>query len=223
VQGKGRLAWNLSAFRTQLDDDIYGIATSVSRGYFQNIGATRRQGLEAGLNYQAVRWSGFVDYSHVDATFQSALTLPSPSNPFRDANGNIQVLPGDHLPGIPQDRLKTGLDYQIRPDWSIGGTLIFVSSFHYFGDESNQIAPLPSYHVVGLHSSYRVGKMVELFASVSNLFNARYANYGILGDPTGVGAPGIPAGSVSNGTGVDNRFQSPAAPFAALGGVRIHL
>jgi len=42
------LAWNLSAFRTQLHDDIYGIATSVSSGFFQNIGHTQRQGLEAG-------------------------------------------------------------------------------------------------------------------------------------------------------------------------------
>jgi hypothetical protein len=62
---------------------------------------------------------------------------------------------------------------------------------------------------------------VELFANISNLFNARYANYGILSDPTGIGAPGIPANAVTNGPGVDPRFQSPAAPFAAFAGIRV--
>jgi iron complex outermembrane receptor protein len=217
----GRWLWNLSAFRTQLDDDIYGIATSVSRGFFQNIGATRRQGVEAGLNYQVSRWSAFANYSYVEATFESPLTLPSPSNPFQDADGNIHVQAGDRLPGIPQHRLKAGVDYRIVPEWSVGGTVNAVSSFHYFGDESNQLAPVPGHRVVGARTSYRAGKMVEVFASVSNLFNAKYANYGILSDPTGVGAPGIAANGVTNGPGVDNRFQSPAAPIAAFGGVRL--
>jgi iron complex outermembrane receptor protein len=219
--GSGRITWNASIFRTRLYDDIYGIATSVSEGFFQNIGQTRRQGLEAGVQYQAPRWATFLNYSDVDATFQSPLTLPSPSSPFQDANGNIQVLPGDHLPGIPRHRLKAGVDCMVLAGWTVGGTVKFVGSSYYYGDESNQLAPLPSYRVVELHTSYRPGKTFEFFASVNNLLNARYANYGILSDPTGVGAPGIPANGVTNGPGVDNRFQSPAAPIAVTAGVRI--
>ena len=48
-----------------------------------------------------------------------------------------------------------------------------------------------------------------------------YATWGILGDPTGIGAPGIPPDGVTNGPGVDNRFLSPAAPLEMFGGVRI--
>jgi iron complex outermembrane receptor protein len=217
-----RLTWNLGVFRTDLDDDIYGVATSVSSGFFQNIGATRRQGVEAGLNYRNDKWSAYANYSYVDATFQSSLTLPSPSNPAQDANGNVQVQPGNHLPGIPQNRLKLGADYKILPNWTAGVTLIAVGSFYYFGDEPNQLAPLPGYHVVNLHTSYRIGRQVELFATINNLLNAKYANYGILSDPTGIGAPGIPVNGVTNGPGVDNRFQSPAAPLAAYGGIRIN-
>jgi hypothetical protein len=44
----------------------------------------------------------------------------------------------------------------------------------------------------------------------------------VLGDPTGIGAPGIPVNAVTNGPGVDNRFESPAAPISAFGGVRVH-
>jgi iron complex outermembrane recepter protein len=219
--GAGTLTWNLGAFRTQLDDDIYGIATSISSGYFQNIGATRRQGIEAGFNYQNLTWSAYLNYSYVDATFESPLLLPSPSNPFQDANGNIQVEPGDHLPGIPQHRFKAGLDYKVLPQWTVGASVRFVSSQFYVGDESNQNAPLPSYQVFGLHSAYQATRWLQVFAHIDNLLNAKYATYGVYSDPTGIGTPGVPADGMTNGPGVDNRFQSPAYPFAVYGGVRI--
>ncbi len=217
----GKLSWNLGAFRILSTDDIYGIATSVSTGFFQNIGSTRRQGLEAGLDYARGPWSLYANYSLVDATFRSPLTLSSNSNPFRNAQGDISVLPGDHLPGIPRQRLKAGLDWRLRPGWTAGASVSVVGSEYYFGDEANRLAPIPGYHLVGLHTSVQATQRLEMFASVANLFNARYATYGILGDPTGVGAPGIPAGAVSNGPGVDTRFQSPAAPFAVFGGLRL--
>jgi iron complex outermembrane receptor protein len=217
----GELAWNFSVFRTLLKDDIYGIATSVSQGFFQNIGDTRRQGVEAGFNYRTPRWSAYTNYSFVQAEFRSALLVPSPSNPFQDANGDIQVEPGDHLPGIPEHRLKLGIDYQIVPAWTLGATVNIVSSFHYVGDESNQLAPIPGYTVVNLHSTYKPQPHLEVFASINNLFDRKYATRGILSDPTGVDAPGIAPGAVTNGAGVDNRFLSPAAPLQAFGGVRI--
>jgi iron complex outermembrane recepter protein len=217
----GTLSWNLSAFRTNLQDDIYGISTSISSGFFANIGSTRRQGIEAGLSYDSASWSGYLNYSYVDATFQSTLTVPSPSNPFQDADGNILVTPGDRLPGIPKHRIKAGLDYKLLPNWVVGASIRFVSDQYYFGDESNQNAPLPSYQVVGLHTSYKPARWFEVFAHIDNLFNAKYATYGVYSDPTGIGTPGVPVTGVTNGPGVDNRFTSPAYPFAFYGGVRI--
>jgi iron complex outermembrane receptor protein len=58
---------------------------------------------------------------------------------------------------------------------------------------------------------------IELFANISNLTGAKYATFGAYGDPTGVGAPGVPA----SGIGVDNRFLAPGAPLAVYGGVRV--
>jgi iron complex outermembrane receptor protein len=219
----GEWSWNLGLFRTLLHDDIYGIATSLSQGFFQNIGDTRRQGIEAGLRYREGRWSTFLNYALVDATFRSPLLVPSPSNPFRDANGDIQVEPGERLPGIPEHRLKAGLDCALTPAWSLGVTFEVRSSVYYVGDEANRLAPIPGYVAAHLHLSYRPGAHVEVFASVDNLFNRDYATFGILSDPTGVGAPGIPPGAVTNGPGVDNRFLSPAAPLEAFLGVRFRL
>jgi iron complex outermembrane receptor protein len=218
---EGKLSWNAGVFRTNSDDDIYGITTSVSTGFFQNIGSTRRQGFEAGLNYQGQQWSVYAQYSYVDATFRSPLLLNSPSNPRRDADGNIQVVPGDRLPLIPSSRIKFGTDYSLWHNWSVGASLVLASDSFYRGDESNQNPQLPGYHVVNVHTSYRPDQHLEIFAKVQNLFDERYSTFGLYSNPTGVGAPGVPRNADSNGPGVDNRFQSPGMPRSFFGGVRI--
>ena len=218
----GRFAWHFGLFRTDLSDDIFGIATSISTGFFQNIGNTRRQGIETSINYPDDKWSIYGAYSLVDATFQSALTLPSPNNPFADVNGNISVSPGDRLPGIPEHQLKIGADYNITDHWTVGTVLAYFSDQFLRGDESNQNSRLPGYAVVNLHSSYSITKNFELFFNISNAFNARYNTFGAFGDPTGIGAPGIPAGATTNSPGVDNRFLAPSSPISIFGGVRLH-
>ena len=217
----GALTWNAGLFRTDVHDDIYGVATSLSAGYFQNISGTRREGVEASVRYSGPSFTAYASYSYVDATFQSAFLLPSPSNPFQDASGNIQVRIGDRLPGIPRSRLKLGADVEILRGWTAGASLSLIDNQYYLGDESNQLAPLPGYAVVNLHTAVDVTRHISLFATVDNALNAKYATFGVLGDPTGIGAPGIPAGAVTNGPGVDNRFQSPAAPISIYGGFKI--
>lgn len=211
----GTLTWNAGLFHTDVRDDIYGVATSLSTGYFQNIGGTRRQGVELGLRYAATGFTAYASYSYIDASFRSAFALASPSNPFRDAGGDIQVRPGDRLPGVPRHRLKLGADLEIRRGWSLGASLALVGDQIYRGDESNQLAPLPGYVVVNLHSTLDLTRRISLFATLDNALDARYATFGVLGDPTGVGAPGVPP------SGADPRFQSPATPIAAYGGLRM--
>jgi iron complex outermembrane recepter protein len=215
------LTWNVGAFRTHLDDDIYAIATSLGTGFFQNIGSTRRVGGQAEVAYRWSRGQAYLNYSYVAATFESSFTLSSPSNPAHDKNGDIQVQPGDRLPGIPRHRIKSGVDFDVTPRWTVGGTWIYVCQQFYRGDESNQNPQLPGYAVMNLHTSYQPSKHAELFLTLQNVFDKRYATYGIYSDPTGIGAPGIPPEAASNDPGVDNRFQSPAEPRSVFAGIRM--
>jgi len=217
----GRFGWHFGLFRTDLTDDIFGVATSLSTAFFQNVGDTRRQGIETSLSYRDDRWSIYGNYSLIDATFQSSLTLPSPSNPFADADGDIHVSPGNRIPGIPEHQIKIGADYHLTPRWSIGAVAAYFSDQFLRGDESNQNSTLRGYTVVNLHSSYSITKNFEVFANINNLFNAHYSTFGGFGDPTGVGAPGIPADATTNDPRVDNRFVMPAPPLSIFGGVRI--
>src|SRR5262245_59719331 len=51
--GSGRGDWKLGLFHTDSQNDIIQVASVIQgRGVFQNVPLTRRQGLEAGANYQ---------------------------------------------------------------------------------------------------------------------------------------------------------------------------
>jgi len=153
-------------------------------------------------------------YSLIDATFESPITLSSPNNPFADASGNIHVVPGDHLPGIPRNRLKLDVDYAITDRWTVGGNLLVESGQYFFGDASNQNPKLGGFYVVNLRCSYRIIGNVELFALVENLFDNKYATFGIYGDATATPLPGVAKPT-------DPRFISVAAPRAVYGGIRM--
>jgi len=217
----GKLTWNFSLYRTNSENDIYGISTTLASGYFQNVGSTRREGGDLDLNYQTGKFSAYLQYSYLKATFRSAFLEPSPANPFQDANGNIQVRSGDELPLIPKTRVKLGADLKVLPAWSIGATLSILGPSFYRGDEDNLNAQLPGYTLASLRTSYQISQHVAVFANIQNLFDRRYSTFGILGDPTGVGAPGVPSDGQLGDPDVDPRFLSPAMPRAYFGGVKI--
>jgi iron complex outermembrane receptor protein len=217
----GKFGWDLSIYRTNSENDIYGISTTIASGFFQNVGSTRREGGDLDLTYLTGRVSAYLQYSYLKATFRSAFLEPSPANPFQDANGNIQVNVGDELPLIPKSRVQAGANVVVLPHWSVGGTVSYIGPSFYRGDEANLNPELPGYTVASLRTSYQFSRHLQIFANIQNVFDRRYSTYGILGDPTGVGAPGVPAGGELGDPDVDPRFQSPAMPRAYFGGVKI--
>ena len=207
----GKLNWSLGAFHTRSDDDIITVASQLpGRGFFQNVTATVRQGIEAGLNYKQERWTAYANYALIDATFQCVQLLSSPNNPMADANGNILVTPGDHLPVVPQYRFKAGAEYSITEKWKFGADLNVVGSQYLFGDQSNQNPEIPAYWVVNAHTSYQINKNVEAFGLVQNLFNQHYYSFG-----TFFQADALPYLNLT-----DPRTFTPGMPLAAYAGLR---
>jgi iron complex outermembrane recepter protein len=208
---QGLMNWTVGGYHALNTNDIINVASPIiGHEFFQNAGNTLREGIEANLNYKQDRWNIYANYTYVDATFQNALTLQSPFNPFADANGNIFVVPGDHLTGIPSFRFKLGAEYQVTKPWKVGADLNIVGSQWLVGDESNQNAKVPPYWVVNLHSSYKITDNVEVFGQVRNLFDQHYYTYGTFFDVTT--APYLNL--------TDPRTFLPGIPFAAYLGVR---
>ena len=213
----GDLTWNADLFRTDLGDDIIYEASPLVSGaaYYQNAGTTRRQGAEAKLVFRRGPLRAILSYSYVQATFQSPLTLNSPLNPHADANGLIHVTPGDKMPGIPANQLKFVTEYDITDRWTVGAAGQLVDGQYLYGDEANQNKMMAGYFVLNLNTSYRITDNIQLFALANNVLNHKYSLYGTFAQVDGVPFPEVPGGVT------DTRVESPAAPFAAYGGVRV--
>ncbi len=142
-------------------------SSSGAVGYFTNIPQTRRQGLELGVQQQLGPVKLQAAYAFVDATYQSSFTIQSPNNSTANAAGDIQVQPGDHIPGIPRNNFKLRADWQATPKLSIGGTLVYASSQYAQGDNNNQDVngPVPGYTIFNLDGRYYITDQLQVFGA----------------------------------------------------------
>jgi outer membrane receptor protein involved in Fe transport len=147
--GRGYLTptiqWNATAYQTDLTDDIYFVSFTADRSFFQNIGDTRRRGIELGLQGRADKWGFRLNYSLTDATFQDRFMMASPNNSSAgnvSGRGNgyeqITVSPGDRIPGVPLHNLNATISYDITPDWTVSLIGILHSESFVRGNENNK-------------------------------------------------------------------------------------
>ena len=212
--------WSAAAYRTDLNNDIIFISSggAVNSGFFQNAGRTRRQGLELGVHGRVEKLNLALNYGYVDATFASALTVNSPANSSAAVNGDIQVSPGDKIPGIPAHSIKVRADYEITETVSLGGNVMFFSSQYARGDENNQDAngKVPGYALVNLDARYQHTRQLSFFGRIDNVFDKDYETLGVLGENFFNG----PGRTFAAGNVTGEQFRSAGAPRAFWVGVK---
>ncbi len=216
---RGKLAdnvnWNMGLYNAVSSNDIQFIASNATGGfgYFKNVGETRRRGLEMGLSGKFQSLTLSANYGFVDATYQSDFAVGSPANSTANNLGQISVTKGDKIPGIAQHTFKIRAAYEVTPAWNIGTNVVLAAGQYARGDENNQDVngEVPGYAVMHLDTHYSVNETWKLFAKVNNVFDTRYATFGVLG------------GNIYNldgfGNQINEQFRSPAAPRAAWVGV----
>ncbi|MEQ1599485.1 MAG: TonB-dependent receptor [Methylotenera sp.] len=199
--GRGNLTsdvkWTAAVYRTENHDDIHFISTNATNGmgYFDNVGKTRRMGLDAGLSGAFGNLSWNAGYSYVKATYESNLELANQLNSTSDGNA-IQVKKGDRLANLPDHALKLRLQFQATSNWSIGTTLNTFSGVYIRGNENNDhqandgnpdhvqdSGKIGGYTVVNLDTRYKFGNSGwQVFAKATNIFDKEYATGGLLGE-----------------------------------------
>lgn len=198
------LGWHLRAptrgidvsadvYRTDVRDDIFFIASTVTGGYFQNIGATRRSGVELALQWRGrTGLRAYANYGYTRATFETTATLAT----TRDTAGET-VTPGDRLPMVPDHRVNAGLAVPIlRSQGSEAGVSLiagldarYVGRQWLRGDEENVTRRLSDYTVADLSLTLTWGDF-ELRGAVRNLFDRRVYTFGTFAEnPTAPGRP----------------------------------
>ena len=211
--GGWRASWLLSAYRTTNQDDIQYIASQIrGRAYFQNIGSTRRQGVEASLKAEHGGLVAGLSYAFTDATYRSAMELSSPSNPMAGDEGTINVGRGDRLPGIPRHSATLTLDYAGK-GWSVGGDLIARSGQYLVGDEANLTPRLPGYAIANVRAGIDIVPGVTMFGEVRNIFGRAYETFGTFSEVDEIDLVEVPGAS-------NPRAYGPGAPRRWYAGVR---
>jgi outer membrane receptor protein involved in Fe transport len=201
-------SWRLAVFRTELSNDIIFNSTTITQGYFSNVGRTRRQGFELGLNGNNYPWDYALNMNWMDATFQSPFHIANEANSSCTSDCPLNKK-GDKIPGIPETMVKLHLGYSLASQTRLGATLQMQGSVYARGDENNLDAngKVPSYTTLKIDGSHRLNKSLELFAGVTNVFDKRYATYGVVAH-----------NNLSGGTA--EQFRSLGAPRAVFAGVR---
>jgi iron complex outermembrane receptor protein len=205
--------WHAGIFRTTNDDDILFISAGAltNEGFFDNVGKTRRDGLEANLDGTAgERFAWSLDYTYLDATFRESFTVMSPNHPMA-IDGEIEVESGDRLPLIPQQLLKAGIRFAATEALTFGAGVVAASGSHFRGDEGNLLDELDGYSVVNVRAEYRIGASTSVFASIDNLLDEEYVTFGVFGE----------ADDVLGDEFDEPYFVGPGAPRAAWIGVRV--
>jgi len=208
----GPASWldgELALFRTDVTNDIFSVAPTGTTGlFFQNVGDTRRQGVELSIGLKPWKvLEARLSYTYTEATFQDDLALATPRlTPGCAAPPCTQsVRTGNTLPLVPRHRLNASLD--CHPiSWLtlwVGGS--YVGSQRLRGDEENVERKLGDYAVLngGVRAEW---KKIEAFVTVNNLLNNAYETFGTFAPNAKVaGAP-------------VERFLTPAAPINVLAG-----
>jgi outer membrane receptor protein involved in Fe transport len=225
IGARGRISsdlkWRATAYQTRLQNDIAFISTSgatPNTGFFQNIGDTRRRGVELGLDGKHGAFSWFASYAFIDAQFRSAFTEHSESNSSADANDDIHVQSGNQIPGIPRNIFKARVEYAFPKQFTLGASMYSATSQYARGDENNQDVngKVKGYTIFNLDARWGFARGWELFAEVDNLFNTKYNTLGVLGANFFTG----PGNTFDAANTVNELFLSPGAPLAGWVGIR---
>jgi outer membrane receptor protein involved in Fe transport len=230
------LRWNASIYRTMNHDDIHFINSSTNSGalgYFDNVGRTKRQGLDLGLNGTIDKFFFRAGYSFISAKYDSDIQLLNEVNSTND-DDVVSVRKGNYLAGIPKHQFKLRAQLEILPKWFVGTNVVYYSSQFVHGNENNAhdsntttsdcndsedghekcYGKLSGYTVVNLDTQYDAGQGWKLFAKAINIFDKEYYSGGRLAET--YFSPAGTWGTEDRGvTGV-----VPGAPRAAWIGVR---
>ena len=218
------LGWSLAAYRSENQDDIHFIASSTQgRGYFKNVGETRRAGLDAGLNGAEGNFKWNLSYSYVDATYESDLDIISAANSNANGLGVINVKKGNRLADIPKHQFKARLEYSVTPDWIVGSNVVAFSDRYMRGNENNSHVDngngigngkISGYAIVNLDTRYKLGNGWSVFGKAINIFDREYNTTGMLGDSM------FNSNGVWGANEIQTGFFAPGAPRAGWLGVR---
>ncbi len=191
---RGPAIMTATVYRTNVRDDISFIQSenAVFEGFFDNIGSTRREGVELGLQIlPSEQLSLYANYAYTRATFRDAAEIFSirADDAFVGAplSGENAVAPGDWMPLVPDHQVKFGGLLSLKGGLELGTDVRYTGEQWLRGDEANETAPLDGYFVTNLRMGFSRAQW-EVSAVLWNAFDNKGAIFGTFNENRRTGA-----------------------------------
>ena len=177
INGGGNL--DIALFKANTSDETGVLSSSGGRTIYQNVGTSRRRGVEASLHLPlGEKWTVDTAYTYLDARFLDAFgNCAGPAGCAVPANAR--------MPGVPRQLLNARLRWGGTHGWNAGLQIDAVGAVSA-NDEGSIVAP--GYTIAGINAGYVLDTkryQIVPFARIDNLFDLRYIGSVIVNQANG--------------------------------------
>lgn len=178
------LEWDADVFRSDTHNELAVDTSENGRSTYQNVGDTRRQGIELSLTGSLANdWQLSAGVTHMQARFRSeflaCLGTPCPTP-------TVPVRAGTRIPGVPDNFGSLRLQHGKALGWHEGIDLSGAGAVTV-NDSATQAAA--GYGLIGIDAGYTFAltptTQLQLTARTDNLANRRYIGSVIVNDSNG--------------------------------------
>ena len=150
---------NLTLFRVDLRNEIFYNPITFSN---ENYPKTRRQGVELGMKVRPIPGlSVWGNYTYIKPLLR------------------VDSFSGNDIPGVPRGKGALGMDIDLGRGFLLNTRANFVDSRYFISDWNNRVDKLDGYYTLDAKFSYS-WKGLKAFLGANNLFNKKYAEYGVV-------------------------------------------
>jgi len=158
------LSGNINLFQMDTQNEIYYNPAGGAFGFGanENYTATRRLGMECGLTINPVKsLATSINYTYTDGKITDGIYKNStiPSVPLHTASLSTHLI------------LKKGINATLTGN--------YVGERYFISDQKNISPMMPSYIVINSGLSWKVNPSVKISGGINNIFNEKYAEYGV--------------------------------------------
>jgi iron complex outermembrane receptor protein len=189
--GNNYLRANLALFYIKTEDELSVLQNASGRTVDQNIGETKRRGLELGAD---ANWAGGFSARMAYTYIHAAVVQPyftctgPPCNPLANPSGPppanfVQVAAGSFLPAVPRNSLYLGVTWDYAP-LGFSTTLETIGRSAIYADDRNTAAA-PGYWAANIRAGFRQETrrwQFSEYARIDNFANRAYVGSVIVNE-----------------------------------------
>ncbi len=176
IEWKNKVAAaRISAYRNDLENEIH-FSKLAGGGFGSNVNLdpTRREGIELDGRWQ------------VSTQLQLNANTSFQNGTFRSGVSNGVNLAGNRIPMTPRLLANAGFAWKPLTELLFATDVQYVGEQRLDGDQSNQFATqLSAYTLVNMKLAYQFNKSFSASLMVNNVFDEKYASYGIRSGSVG--------------------------------------